>query len=59
VRLDIDTEGVVRKVKLDPSTGDRRYDAKLRKVAMNWRFHPARDPANQPVAVEYDVQVTL
>ncbi len=57
VRLTIDAEGMVRGVELD--SGDRGYDRSLRRVAMDWRFRPARDPANRPVAGEYDAVFTF
>lgn len=52
VRLQIDEHGAVRDVKL--TTGNRGYDRQLRRVAMDWRFRPARDPNNRPIASEYD-----
>lgn len=56
LRVSIDARGEVRDVEFR-STGDRRYDRELRRVAMDWRFRPARDPANRPVAVDYDVRL--
>jgi protein TonB len=55
VRLAIDETGTVRDVALMPATGDRGYDKELRRVALGWKFKPARDPGNNPVAVQYDV----
>ncbi|HEV2148875.1 MAG TPA: hypothetical protein VGR37_15830 [Longimicrobiaceae bacterium] len=52
VRLSIDASGKVRDVDFR-STGDRGYDQKLRRTALEWRFRPARDASNKPVAVEY------
>ena len=54
VRLNIDVAGKVRDVQFR-STGDRGYDQKLRRTAMEWRFRPARDPSSKPIAVAYDV----
>lgn len=54
VRLNIDVSGKVRDVEFR-STGDRGYDQKLRRTAMEWRFRPARDAASKPIAVAYDV----
>ena len=55
VRLAIDGSGVVRDVELIPSTGDRGFDQALRRTALGWHFRPARDAANNAVAVTYDV----
>jgi len=55
VRLSIDEQGKVTDVEIIPSTGNRKYDTELRRVAMGWRFKPARDQENRPVAVAYDV----
>jgi TonB family protein len=57
--LAVDAEGIVRDVELQPPTGDRRYDAALRRMALDWRFKPARDAANRPVAVKYPVTLTI
>ncbi|MBA3969877.1 MAG: TonB family protein [Gemmatimonadetes bacterium] len=57
--LAVDAAGVVRDVELQPPTGDRRYDAALRRMALDWRFKPARDAANRPVAVKYPVTLTI
>jgi protein TonB len=54
IRLQIDATGKVRDVEFR-STGDRGYDQKLRRTAMEWRFRPARGPDNRPTAVAYDV----
>jgi protein TonB len=59
VRLAIDESGTVRDVELVPATGDRGYDKELRRVALGWKFKPARDPANNPVAVQFDVVFTF
>lgn len=54
VRVSIDASGAVRDVEFR-STGDRGYDSRLRRVAMDWRFRPARDPSGRAVPVDYDV----
>jgi TonB family protein len=59
VRLAIDERGTVRDVELMPATGDRGYDKELRRVALGWKFKPARDTGNNPVAVQYDVTFTF
>jgi protein TonB len=59
VRLAVDEKGTVRAAEVIPSSGDRRYDASLRRVAMGWRFRAARDAANKPVAVQFDVTFTF
>src|SRR5687767_14685232 len=55
VRLSVDATGVVRDAEIIPSTGDRKYDGALKKVALGWRFRAARDADNKPVAVQFDV----
>ena len=57
--LAVDTAGIVRDVELQPPTGDRKYDAALRRMALEWRFKPARDATNRPVAVKYPVTLTI
>jgi protein TonB len=59
VRLDVDSVGVVKAVELIPSTGDRKYDDKLREAAFGWKFRPARDAANRPVPARFDVEFTF
>jgi protein TonB len=59
VRLEIDERGVVRGVELVPPTGNKSYDDALRRVALGWRFRPARDAANRPVAVTWDVKFSF
>jgi TonB family protein len=54
VRVSIDATGEVRDVEFR-STGDRGYDSRLRKVARDWRFRPARDPSGKPIPVQFDV----
>ena len=59
VRLQVDSAGVVRGAEVLVSSGDRRYDEQLRRVALGWRFRPARDAANRPVAYPFEVSVTF
>ncbi len=54
LRLNIDATGRVRDVEFR-STGDRGYDQKLRRTALEWRFRPARDAGNKAIPVAYDV----
>lgn len=49
LRLSIDVRGTVRQVEVVTSSGDRGYDNRLRRTAMEWRFQPARDPQNRAV----------
>jgi TonB family protein len=55
VRLAIDASGLVRDVELLQTSGDRSFDQALRRTALGWRFRPALDPSNRPVAVTYDI----
>jgi TonB family protein len=59
VRLQVDSAGVVRGADVVVSSGDRRYDEQLRRVALGWRFRPARDAANRPVPYPFEVSVTF
>jgi TonB family protein len=59
VRLAVDATGVVRDVEIVPSTGDRKFDQQLKRTALGWRFRPARDGANQPVATSFEVTFTF
>ena len=59
VRLAVDSAGVVRDAEILPSTGDRKYDGALKKVALGWRFRAARDLNNRPVATLFDVTFTF
>ena len=47
----------VRDADVVVSSGDRGYDEKLRRIAMGWRFRPARDAANRPVAYPFEVSL--
>jgi protein TonB len=57
VRLQVDSGGVVRDADVVVSSGDRGYDEKLRRIAMGWRFRPARDAANRPVPYPFEVSL--
>lgn len=57
MRLQVDSSGAVRDADVVVSSGDRGYDEKLRRIAMGWRFRPARDAANR--AVPYPFEVSL
>jgi periplasmic protein TonB len=59
VRLAVDSLGSVKDAEIIPSTGDRKYDSALKRVALGWKFRAARDPANRPVAVLFDVTFTF
>ena len=59
VQLSIDSTGVVKQAELQPSTGNRKFDEVLKRTALGWRFAPARDPSNRPVAVVYPVEFTF
>jgi len=59
VRVAIDASGTVRDCEVLTSSGDRGYDQALRKTAMAWHFHPARDASNNAVPSTYDVSFTL
>ena len=49
VLLQVDSAGRVRSADVVVSSGDRSYDEQLRRIALGWRFRPARDAANRPV----------
>jgi TonB family protein len=55
LRLSVDARGAVRSVQIVNSTGDRGYDQRLQRVAMDWRFQPARDQNNEPVAAQVPI----
>jgi protein TonB len=59
VRLAVDSAGVVKEAEIIPSTGDRKYDSALKRVALGWRFRAARDTNNKPVATLFDVTFTF
>jgi TonB family protein len=59
VRLSVDSAGVVKDAEILPSTGDRKYDAALKRVALGWKFRAARDPNNKAVATLFDVTFTF
>lgn len=59
VRLAVDSIGSVRDAEIIPSTGDRKFDSALKRVALGWKFRPARDAANRPISVLFDVTFTF
>ncbi|MEO5510357.1 MAG: energy transducer TonB, partial [Longimicrobiales bacterium] len=59
VVFSIDETGKVLDAQLKQSTGDRKYDATLRKTALGWRFRPARNRAGEPVRSTYAVTYGL
>jgi protein TonB len=59
VRLAVDSVGVVKDAEVIPSTGDRKYDSALKRVALGWKFRPARDQSNRPISVLFDVTFTF
>ena len=59
VLLQVDTMGAVRYADVVVSSGDRDYDKALRRIAMGWRFRPARDAANRPVPYPFEVSLSF
>lgn len=59
LRLSIDVRGTVREVEVVTPTGDRNYDNRLRRTAMDWRFQPARDQDNRAVAAEVPISFSF
>jgi protein TonB len=59
VLLQVDTVGAVRDADVVVSSGDRDYDEALRRIAMGWRFRPARDAADRPVPYPFEVSLTF
>jgi TonB family protein len=57
--LTVDASGRVRRVEIESSTGDRGYDAKLRRSAMEWRFHPARTADGKAVEVTVPISFSF
>lgn len=57
MRLQVDTAGAVRDADVVVSSGDRGYDEALRRIAMGWRFRPARDAQNRPVPYPFEVSL--
>lgn len=57
VRLQVDSVGVVRDADVVVSSGDHGYDEKLRRIALGWRFRPARDAANRPIPYPFEVSL--
>ena len=59
VLLQVDTVGAVRDANVVVSSGDRDYDEALRRIAMGWRFRPARDAADRPVPYPFEVSIAF
>lgn len=59
VLLQVDTMGAVRDANVVVSSGDRDYDEALRRIALGWRFRPARDAADRPVPYPFEVSLTF
>jgi periplasmic protein TonB len=59
VTVTIDVQGRVTDAEVTQSSGDRGYDARIRRTALEWRFRPARDQDNRPVQVNYPVELQL
>ena len=59
VLLQVDTVGAVRDANVVVSSGDRDYDEALRRIAMRWRFRPARDAADRPVPYPFEVSLAF
>ena len=59
VLLQVDTVGAVRDANVVVSSGNRDYDEALRRIAMRWRFRPARDAANRPVPYPFEVSLAF
>lgn len=59
IRLVVDTIGVVTDAEIIPSTGDRKFDGALKRVALGWRFRAARNLDNRPVSFVFDVKFTF
>lgn len=59
VLLQVDTVGAVRDANVVVSSGDRDYDEALRRIAIGWRFRPARDAANRPVPYPFEVSLAF
>ena len=59
VLLQVDSMGAVRDADVVVSSGDRDYDEALRRIAIGWRFRPARDAANRPVPYPFEVSIAF
>jgi len=57
--LQVDTVGAVWDADVVVSSGDRDYDEALRRIAMGWRFRPARDTADRPVPYPFEVSIAF
>jgi TonB family protein len=59
LRLTVDPQGVVKEAEVTTSTGDRGFDNRLRKTAMDWRFNPAREPSGRAVLAQVDISFSF
>ena len=59
LRLAIDARGAVTRADIVTPTGDRNFDNRLRRTALDWRFQPARDPQNRPVAAQVPISFSF
>lgn len=59
LRLAIDARGTVTRADIVTPTGDRGFDNRLRRTALDWRFQPARDPDNRPVPAQVPISFSF
>lgn len=60
ITLRVDVRGRVRDARLTPSTGNRGYDERVRRWAMELVFRPAVNlDTNRPVEVDYPITVDI
>ena len=59
VLLQVDSTGAVRDADVVVSSGDPNYDEALRRIAIGWRFRPARDAANRPVPYPFEISLAF
>ena len=59
LRLAIDARGTVTRADIVTPTGDRNFDNRLRRTALDWRFQPARDPDNRPVPAQVPISFSF
>jgi TonB family protein len=59
LRLTVDERGAVRQVDVMTPTGDRGFDNRLRRTAMDWRFQPARDRDNRAVPAQVPISFSF
>ncbi len=59
ITFQIDANGRVLEAQLRQSTGDSKYDSRLEKSALSWRFRPARNRQGEAVKATYTVTYTI